>query len=199
MDEKFLNSNGITVDSYSIAPYAFRNRKDIYSVTIPAAVTFISHQAFEECTNLREVYNLSSLSITKGSYDHGQVAYYAYIVHTSTDAEPLSNVRIGDFEFYKSGDSWFLVRYHGTGGDVILDSFTYEGEEIPSYEVLRSAFQGNGSITSLVITDAVKSMDPYAFQSMGSLQRVRFEDNAEMTVIPEYAFAWCYNLKQVIH
>ena len=192
-----FTSNGITVDSYDIAPYAFRNRKDIYSVTVPAAVTFISHQAFEACTNLREVYNLSSLSITKGSYDHGQVAYYAYIVHTSTDAEPLSNVRIGDFEFYKSDDSWFLVRYHGAGGDVILDSFTYEGEEIPSYEVLRSAFQGNGSITSLVITDAVKRMDPYAFQSMGSLQSVRFEDNTEMTVIPEYAFAWCYNLKQV--
>ena len=192
-----FTANGITVDSYSIAPYAFHNRKDIYSVTVPAAVTFISHQAFEACTNLREVYNLSSLSITKGSYDHGQVAYYAYIVHTSTDAEPLSNVRIGDFEFYKSADSWFLVRYHGAGGDVILDSFTYEGEEIPSYEVLRSAFQGNGNITSLVITDAVKSMDPYAFQSMGSLQSVRFEDNTEMTVIPEYAFAWCYNLKQV--
>ena len=192
-----FTANGITVDSYSIAPYAFHNRKDIYSVTVPAAVTFISHQAFEACTNLREVYNLSSLSITKGSYDHGQVAYYAYIVHTSTDAEPLSNVRIGDFEFYKSADSWFLVRYHGAGGDVILDSFTYEGEEIPSYEVLRSAFQGNGNITSLVITDAVKRMDPYAFQSMGSLQSVRFEDNTEMTVIPEYAFAWCYNLKQV--
>ena len=192
-----FTANGITVDSYSIAPYAFHNRKDIYSVTVPAAVTFISHQAFEACTNLREVYNLSSLSITKGSYDHGQVAYYAYIVHTSTDAEPLSNVRIGDFEFYKSDDSWFLVRYHGAGGDVILDSFTYEGDEIPSYEVLRSAFQGNGNITSLVITDAVKRMDPYAFQSMGSLQSVRFEDNTEMTVIPEYAFAWCYNLKQV--
>ena len=192
-----FTANGVSVDSYGIAPYAFRNRKDIYSVTVPAAVTFISHQAFEGCTNLREVYNLSSLSITKGSYDHGQVAYYAYIVHASTDAEPLSNVRIGDFEFYKSDDSWFLAHYHGAGGDVILDSFTYEGEEIPSYEVLRSAFQGNGSITSLVITDAVKSMDPYAFQSMGSLQSVRFEDNTEMTVIPEYAFAWCYNLKQV--
>ena len=184
------------ISSYRIAPYVFYGRQDIRSVTIPAAVTNIGNEAFYNCSNLREVYNLSALNITKGSYNHGYVAYYAYIVHTSEDAEALNTVQIGDFEFLKSDDTWFLVDYHGEGGEVVLDAFTYNGESI-SYTVMRSAFQNRYGITSLTITDAVTAIEANAFQSMGSLEYLYIEDNTALTQIPQYAFAWCYSLKQV--
>ena len=184
------------ISSYRIAPYAFYNRRDIRSVTIPAAVTNIDNQAFQNCENLREVYNLSALTITKGSSNHGYVAYYAYIVHNSEEAESLNTVQIGDFEFLKSDDTWFLVNYHGEGGEVVLDAFTYNGEPI-SYAVMRSAFENRYGITSLTITDAVTAIESNAFQSMGSLEYLYIEDNTTLTRIPQYAFAWCYSLKQV--
>ena len=189
--------DGEVIDHYRIAQLAFFEQEDIHSVIIPEAVVEIRFEAFYGCNNLREVYDLSDLFITRGTYDHGHVAYNAYIVHTSMDEEPLSTVQLGDFEFVKSEDSWFLVGYLGNGGDIVLDSFMYEGREIPAYEVLRSAFEQRYDITSLVITDAVKYIAPYAFQNMGSLQRVVFEENSALTYIPEYTFAWCYELKQV--
>ena len=189
--------NGEIIDHYRIAQLAFLDWEDVECVIIPEAVDEIRFDAFYGCNNLREVYDLSDLIITRGAYDHGYVAYNAYIVHTSMDEEPLSTVRLGDFEFVKSEDNWFLVGYLGNGGDVVLDSFMYEGREIPAYEVLRGAFEQRYDITSLVITNAVKYIAPHAFQNMGALQRVVFEENNALTDIPEYTFAWCYDLKQV--
>ena len=185
------------ITEYYIAPYAFSGRTDITSVTLPAAVTRICDGAFENCSNLREIYDFSPLVLVRGDYGNGQVALNALIIHNSEGNESLNTVYIGDFEFYKSDDNWFLVGYHGQGGEVVLDSFTYNGRRIPAYEVIRSAFQYNGSITSLTITDAVKSIAAYGFYNMGALERLYIEENRHLTHIPDYAFAYCYNLKQV--
>ena len=184
------------INNYRIALYALYGRKDLRSVTIPAAVVDIGDSAFGDCPNLREVYNLSPLTVTRGSDNNGCVALNAYIVHVSTEAEPLTQVEIGDFDFVKSDDNWFLIDYSGNSTEIVLDSFTYEGSEI-TYEVTRSAFEYNCNITSLVITDAVTRIDVYAFQSMDSLRRVTIHENATLDHIPEYAFAWCYNLRQI--
>ncbi|MBR6782539.1 MAG: leucine-rich repeat domain-containing protein [Clostridia bacterium] len=184
-------------DSYRIAQFAFHNRQTLRSVTLPAAVVQIGDQAFAGCYDLREVYDLSPLTITRGDYGNGEVALNAYIVHTSSEEEPLTTVTINDLEFTKSNDTWLLIGYNGPGGDITLDFFTYEGKEVPSYEVLSSAFGGNYGITSLTITDAVKHLGDSAFSNMGSLQYVIFEENNALTHIPEYAFAWCYELKRI--
>ena len=191
----FTDGNTV-VTNYHIAPYAFYNRRDIHSVTLPAAVTEIGNEAFWGCEKLCEIYNLSPLTIIKGNSDHGCVAYYAYIVHTSETEEALNTVQIGDFEFLKSDDTWFLVGYHGQGGAITLDAFTYGGKPI-SYTVIKSAFQNRYDITSLTITSAVIDMEANAFQSLGALEYLYIEANPNLTRIPQYAFAWCYNLKQV--
>ena len=189
---------GTTIADYRIARYAFYNRQNTRSVTLPAAVTHIGNSAFAGCYDLREVYDLSpSLTITRGDYNNGEVAAYAYIVHTSANAEQLTEVTIDHFKFAKSDNTWLLIGYDGEGGNITLDHFSYLGTPIPSYEVLRSAFQYNYNVTSLVITDAVNKIDSYAFESMGSLESVTFREDSALAVIPEYAFAWCHNLRQV--
>ena len=187
-----------TITEYRIAANAFRDRSDLKSVTIPAAVTEIQGEAFVGCSNLAEVYDLSPLTITRGGYDNGCVAYYAYIVHTSEKAQSLTEVKVGDFTFLRSDNNWFLVGYHGSDTKLVLDTITYGGTKISSYEIGRSAFSNRYDIVSLVITDAVKSIGREAFISCPRLQSVSFASNTSITKIESYTFAYCYNLDRVI-
>lgn len=64
----------------SIGKYAFSGCSSLTSVTIPNSVTSIGYSAFYGCKNLNQVTNLSKLSLSKGSNNHGYVAYYATII-----------------------------------------------------------------------------------------------------------------------
>lgn len=63
-----------------IGDSAFSGCSGLKSVTIPNSVSKIGEMAFFGCKNLNEVINLSKLSLSKGSKDHGYVAYYATII-----------------------------------------------------------------------------------------------------------------------
>ena len=57
----------------SIGGGAFRDCSGLTSVTIPNSVTSIGDDAFKGCRGLMTVVNLSSLTISKGSTDNGNV------------------------------------------------------------------------------------------------------------------------------
>lgn len=186
------------IEKYKIPQEAFRERQDISSITIPKDVSEILYNAFWECRKLHEVYNLSDMPIARGSSDYGYVAYYAYVVHNTADAEPLTELAVGDYTFAKSGDKYFLVKYSGLDTDIVLDTFKYDGGDITEYEIVRQAFEEAYTVKSIELTDAVKVIDENAFSNKGSLEKVSFEKNKSLTDIPKYAFSWCENLKLVV-
>ena len=52
-------------------------------VVIPAGVSrIVENVYFTECTKLVEIYNLSSVTLTIGSDNNGQIAKYAEVIHT---------------------------------------------------------------------------------------------------------------------
>ena len=61
----------------SIGWRAFQYCVGLTNLTIPNSVVSIADYAFQGCSNLKTVYNYSSLNLTKGSTDYGYVAYYA--------------------------------------------------------------------------------------------------------------------------
>ena len=77
-------------ENYNIADNVFLNNKTITSVTIPDGVTSIGNNAFNGCTRLGTVINLSNLPLSKGSEDYGYVAYYADRVINSADISGIS-------------------------------------------------------------------------------------------------------------
>lgn len=76
-----LSSVTIPANVTSIGTYAFYNCTALSEIWLGKNLSSIGNSAFSFCTNLRNIYNWSSLPITKGSTAYGGVAYYATNVY----------------------------------------------------------------------------------------------------------------------
>ena len=85
-------------------------------------------------------------------------------------------------------DNGYLAKYVGPGGDVVIPS------EVTDINAL-AGFQGNDSITSVVIPEGVKNLSFYTFQNCRKLRRVAFPDT--LTSIGSSAFKGCGSLEKL--
>ena len=184
--------NGVT----SIGEDAFYNCTSLTSITIPASVTSIGGAAFAGCSKLIEVYNRSSLDITAGSWDYGQVALYAKHVYTDEGGSWFTDTDDG-LRFLYDGETGYLVAYYGDETKLTLpDSFTaYDGTEVTSYQIYDYAFYGCNDLIFVIISDSVTSIGSYAFSDCISLTFVAIP--ASVTSIGSYAFYGCTSLPSV--
>lgn len=199
----FRNNQSITELQLSsavsrIGMQAFANCENLRLVTIPHSMQDIEYDAFWNCMKLEEVYNFSTLNISAGSTEHGSVAYYALVVHTSDEEEPLTEVMVDGLLFKKSGDQWFLVGYEGSKTKLTLNSFIYEGKTISSYRIMPNAFLDCDALTSVVIGRAVTEIGNSAFASCDQLRSVTFAANSRLTSLPSGVFMYCPNLTTVV-
>ena len=207
----------ITIDSYRIPAYAYEGNDFISelnlssasivgnnafeycvalkSVVVPKSVQSIEFDAFFGCINLQEVYNLSDLNIVVGSYEHGSVAYYAYVVHKSITAEPLTEITIQQMKFKKTGNQWFLSKYEGNATDLVLDSFTYDGKKIYKYKIMSGAFRNNETLNTIIINNVVTEIGKEAFAYCYNLKSVTLPTT--LNKINDYTFMYCQNLTSV--
>ena len=146
---------------------AFIDCTGLTSITIPKGVTSIETRAFEYCNNLKQVFNYSNLSLTAGSSDYGEVAYYAKKVINKSKL-----TTIGDFQFYES--SGILINYIGEDTELVLPS-DCNGK---NYKIGIGAFYGCSSLTAITIPKGVTSIGNYAFQGCTALQKVIIEDGS---------------------
>ena len=171
----------------SIGNRAFYNCSSLTSVTIPDSVTSIGDYAFSGCYKIVEIINHSSLNITVGSWDYGQVAWYAKEVHTGES----KIVNIDDYLFYTYNGVNYLLGYVGNDTELILPE-NYNGED---YEIYRYAFYYCSSLTSVTIPNNVTSIGNYAFSSCSSLTSVTIPNS--VTSIGSSVFSKCTSLTSV--
>ena len=150
----------------SIGSSAFKNCDNLTSVTIPNSVTRIGSSAFESCdnltsvtigtsvttstferyafrncNNLKTVYNLSALNITKGSISNGYVGCYAKRVVKCT-------------EHSGSGDN--IIYKIPTSFTIVTDDASTSESEIPSSTIPTNFIYKEGSVwkaKNIVLTD----------------------------------------------
>lgn len=169
----------------------FRDCTSLTSIVIPENVTEIDDSAFSSCYKLAEVYNLSKLNITIGSWENGYVGYYAKVVHTSRDEESIVK-HVNDFIFATINNVNYLICYVGTLTEITLPD-NYNGE---SYVINDYAFYGLSSLQSVIIGKNVTSIGNYAFANCSSLQSVIIGN--DVTSIGMYAFTGCRSLQSIV-
>lgn len=159
----------------SIGNNAFQSCTALTQITLPANLASIGDSAFKDCTNLKTVYNNSSLILEKGKSTNGYVAYYA---------DEVLNVGIitgtcGENATFKldCGDGSMLVS--GTG------AMTDYNNDAP-WKSVRSF------IKSLVIEDGITHIGSYSFYYCKNLSYVSVP--ASLESIGEYAFQECDQL-----
>ena len=147
----------------SIGDRAFSGCSGLTSIVIPNSVTSIGEIAFYNCSGLKIVVNLSRLTLRAGSSDYGYIAYYADKVINDPNCSIM-----GDFVFSTVGGKHTLVAYLGNATEITLPD-NYNGED---YAIGDNLFNGNNTITSIIIPNSVVSIGDGAFSGCSGLKTV---------------------------
>ena len=173
-----------------IGSLAFSHCYSLTSITLPSTLSednCIGTNAFGECTSLREVYDLSTLT----SGGKGGVAANAYEVHYSADE---SSILYKDeygfvFHFQPHDGQYYLIGYTGEETFVTLPD-SVNGN---SYVVGGYAFLSRRDIISITLGEGVTAIGGYAFSGCHNLTYFDF-GASNVETIHSYAFKNCFGL-----
>ncbi|MGM9971236.1 MAG: leucine-rich repeat domain-containing protein [Anaeroplasmataceae bacterium] len=193
-NQAFIISGLVTVvipeGVISIDAWAFYQCNRLVSVTIPSTINSIGERAFDGCEKLVEVYNLSSLDITIGSYDNGYIGYYAKVIHTSLEEE--SNIiRKDDYVFLFDNNDYYLVGYEGNNTELVLP----ESINNHKYSLYEKLFYSDTNIKSVTISNGITRIPEFAFCECSNLYEVILPNS--IISIESAAFYNCTNLTYI--
>lgn len=132
---------------------------NLQTVEIPETVQQINQTDFSNCKKLVEIINKSSVVID----DSYAMTNNVLEIHTGS-SKIISD---GDYQFYRVGDSYYLINYIGSGTNVILPE-TYNSYP---YDVHNYAFCDT-SITKVIIPDTITSFGDGVFYNCYNLNTV---------------------------
>ena len=153
----------------SIGKYAFYNKENLESITIPNSVKSIGERAFNECTNLTSV-TISNGVTSIGSYAFGSCESLVTITI------PNSVTGIAAYAFNNTAlleNQTTAVKYVGkwvVDCDYDAKSVTIKNGTVG---IADSAFDDCNSLTSITIPDSVASIGNSAFENCTSLTEIK--------------------------
>ena len=159
-----------------IGKYAFQNRGNLTSITIPDSVTTIGECAFVYCSSLTEFNGKFASEDGHCLIIDGTLNSFASAGLTEY-AIPDSVTTIGDYAFQYC---------HRLKSVTIPDSVTTIGDY---------AFSGCSSLISVTIPDSVTTIGDSVFSCCSSLTSVTIPDR--VTTIGDWAFYYCSSLTSV--
>ena len=178
----FDENNTCTV----IGEHAFSYSKKLTSITIPAEITEFKN-AFDDCTALAEVYNLSSVELVPNINATG-IEEFLFCVHTSL-SEASKMVYIDDYVFFMDGATGVLVGYIGNDKVLTLP----ENCNGYTYKINRWAFYAH-DLEEVVISSGVSEIGSEVFWHSG-VQKITIMNG--VSKIDAGAFSGC-SLNEII-
>ena len=180
----------VTIGEHSklavLGNYVFKADKKITSLYIPDGVTKIGTDIF------RDAHDNVTLSVAANSYAQAYAEKYgiAYVPREtfSEDAQRVMAVSAAN----SCGDdlTWTLENSVLTiSGNGEMDSYA------PDAPAPWAAF--SGEIERVIIGKGVEKIGAYAFSGLEKLASVSFEEDSQLAVIEEYAFADCKELREL--
>ena len=122
-------------------------------------------------------------------YGEHEVGASGYCVQCERPLVPTEGII---YEVSSDGTYAEVVGYSGTASKILMAD-TYNG--LPVTNIYTGAFEGNTSITSVIIPDSVTSIGSSAFYYCSNLTSVTIPDS--ITSIGSFAFEYCSNLTSV--
>ncbi|MBR3864681.1 MAG: leucine-rich repeat protein [Clostridia bacterium] len=179
----------VTVSGGKIANSAFSGCDSLTSIEIGDNVTSIGNDAFDGCYRLVEVVNKSThITIEKGSWDNGNVGYYALAVYNNSDNFGGTKLSTDNgCVIYTDGTEKILVSYIGNETQLIIPSYI---TQINDY-----AFYKCRSLTSVKMGDRVTSIGEKAFYWCTSLASIKIPNS--VISIGSQAFESCISLTSI--
>lgn len=168
----------------TIQSNTFYGCTSLRSIIIPQSVRSIYSDAFEGCIHLVEIYNLSELSLSKGSTSNGSVALYALNIFDSLAEESrLMQTQDGFLTYIDSAnDQYVLVGYVGDKSVITLPN-DIGGHD---YTINRGAFMDQYQLISVTVPAAVTKIGDEAFWGCYKLIEVRNFSNLEISLSDSY-------------
>ena len=175
----------------------FNKCTDLYSVTIGSGLTSIPSETFQGCTKLVEIYNRSSITLTKGATANGYAAYYAINIYTPTSGESklLENDNYVFVADENNNYTMVLIRDKTIANLTFPASVTIDGVVIDAYAIGYGIRNSNTALKSVVIPDAATSIGAYAFYNCKSLTTVTIGNG--VTSIGQSGLSSCSKLATV--
>ena len=180
---------------------AFYGCSSLNSIVIGSNVSTIQESAFNGCERLLEVKNLSALTITAG--DNGPngcfVAANAKYVYGAGGQTRIST--LNGYVFYADTTSatpevW-LTGYVGSDTNLRLPYVFTDGGQDYTYNIYRSAFKNNTSVTYIEIPNQTncRTIEKSAFAGCTSLTGIKFPST--LLQVGENLFEGCTSLMTV--
>ena len=202
----------VNESTYSIGAYAFYNRSDITSITIPEGVTAIGAHAFDGCTGLTSVTVPDSVAEIGAGAFQGCIGLtemtIPFVGGSANATEESASVLFG----YIFGTSSYegttgvsqRYKYWYQSGETYSSSTTNTWYYIPSGltkvtvtggTLWYGAFYDCDMLTEIVLSDGVTTIGERAFYDCDGLTSITISDG--VTTIGERAFYSCSNLASV--
>ena len=202
----------VSDDTSKIAAYAFADRKNITSVTIPSSVSAVGARAFADCA---EGLKITLQALPGGNFhaDWNCKSYdgeekFSYDLHSSGKSAE-------GYVYVLRGGRAYILDYVGSESELVLprtiDGCALVGIERAAFAeseitgivfpdtlqyIGESAFSGCGYLTSVEFPLSLQSLGASAFAGCVSLEKAVFTSSS--TIVASAAFADCLSLSEVI-
>lgn len=197
----------IMCDVTKIVDDAFRNRKDLKQITLPATVEDIGERAFSNCTALTKVSvngggnTFGKLTELKRAMFYGCTALTGIFANDTQKTDIFKNITAVRYQAFQNCSA-LQGTYNFENLEKIEDYAFYSARYFfPKFGdklnyIGKYAFYYSGVTNSITIPKGVKTISESAFMSCKSLYGITFENDGVETIDRD-AFYGCTNLSSV--